>query len=48
MPKLVFDDDEVEYHFDAKINKKSGLANVGRKYHDRRVVIVILKESKRV
>ncbi len=46
MPKLIFDEDEVETHFDAKINKRSGLANVGRKHYGKRVVIVVLRESK--
>jgi len=43
MPSLTFSDDEIETYFDAKINKQSGLANVGRKHYGKRVVIVVLK-----
>ena len=46
MPTIFFDEDEVETYFDAKINKRSGLANVGRKHFGKRVVIVVLKGSK--
>jgi len=45
MPKLIFDEDEIETHFDAKINQQSGLANVGRKHYGKRVVIIVLKGS---
>jgi len=43
MPTLSFSEDEIETHFDAVINKKSGLANIGRKYCGKRVIIIVLK-----
>ena len=45
MPSLSFSDEEIETHFDAKINKQSGLANVGRKHYGKRVIIIVLKGS---
>lgn len=47
MPSLFFDTQEIEETGTAEVDKKTGLAYIGRKHGDKEIIWIKLKECKK-